>query len=320
MPRERWREIEHASTTPSSPDPSASRPSAAAGAVRRATTRCRHEVESLLAHERAASAFLETPAGRRGGRRPQAPTFVGRRVRSRIPLLRAARRRRNGRGLSCARRARSGAGRRHQDPAVALREPIRDACARFEHEARLLAALNHPEHRRDLRHVEETEWHHGAGASSCVEGESAGGIRRRTRARTSPASTPAMVPRTGLARPRRADDLPRQIAEALARRRTSAASSSRDLKPANIRITPDGVVRGSSTSASRSSGREARRPGVSRRAARATRRSSAAGRTRDGRSPRHRSAYIESRASRRGSRPTNAKRPLVASASSCWRC
>ena len=107
-----------------------------------------------------------------------------------------------------------------------------DRLARFEREARMLAALNHP-HIGAIYGVEEADGVRVL-VLELVEGET---LADSSRTRRAPA-------RDGLgtaARPRRWR-IARQIADALEAAHDKGIVH-RDLKPANIKITPDGVVK-----------------------------------------------------------------------------
>ena len=103
-----------------------------------------------------------------------------------------------------------------------------DRLARFQREAEVLAALNHPEHRGDLRARED--------APSCtalvmelVEGEDLARSRIR-------ASAAAPIPLD------EALPIAKQIAEALEAAHEQGIIH-RDLKPANIKVRADGTVK-----------------------------------------------------------------------------
>ena len=104
-----------------------------------------------------------------------------------------------------------------------------DRLARFEREARMVAALNHP-HIAAIHGVEESEGVRGL-VLELVEGDTL--ADRLARPAT---SAPAGLPL------REALDYARQIAEALEAAHDKGITH-RDLKPANIKVTPDGVVK-----------------------------------------------------------------------------
>ena len=138
-------------------------------------------------------------------------------------IVRAARRRRHGRGVSRARHASSIATSRIKVlPAALAADP--DRLARFKREAQTLAALNHP----NIAHIYGVEE-----------------ARRRPRARhgagrgRGPVACSSRAGRIPLA-----DALPiaRQIAEALEAAHEQGIVH-RDLKPANIKVRADGTVK-----------------------------------------------------------------------------
>ena len=184
----------------------------------------RHEVERLLAYEHAASDFLETPpivdSAFSAGSTPQA-LAVGQQI-GFVYASVQSRRRWHGRGLS---RPRFSARPRRGDqgpPAAFANDP--DRLARFEREARVLAALNHP----NIATIYGVERAEGVQALvlEVVEGET---LEQRLRRSSRLPLGESLA-------------LARQIAEAL-----EAAHDHnivhRDLKPANIKIRPDGVVK-----------------------------------------------------------------------------
>ncbi len=179
----------------------------------------RHEVESLLAHAGEASAFLETPA------------FPAARVAGEGPLVG----RRFGPYLVRSPLGAGGMGevyRAHDEqlgrevaikilPRLFSSDPER--LARFEGEARMLAALNHPHISAiyGLEHVDGSP----ALVLELVEGET---LAERIAKGPLPVAD--------------AFTIARQIAEALDAAHERGIVH-RDLKPANIKITPDGVVK-----------------------------------------------------------------------------
>ncbi len=183
----------------------------------------RNEVESLLAHEKAASSFLETPA------------FAGAAVASDIVSERALVGRRFGPYTVLAPIGSGGMGEvyRARDEKLGRQVAIKllpphfardpDRRARLESEARILAALNHP-HISAIYGVEEVE-DCPALVLEFVEGETLA-----DRLATSP-----LLLAQALA-------IARQIAEALAAAHERGIIH-RDLKPANIKVSPDGVVK-----------------------------------------------------------------------------
>jgi serine/threonine protein kinase/pimeloyl-ACP methyl ester carboxylesterase len=182
----------------------------------------RREVESLLAYQPKAQAFLETPVmkiaaamtGDQGG--SLVDSVLGSyRV---VALL--------GRGgMGEVYRARDT--RLSRDVALKVLPPAlaedQDRLARFRREAKLLASLNHP-HIAAIYGLEEAD-HHCALVLELVEGTTL--AERLARG--------ALPLDRGLA-------TGRQIAEALEAAHTHNIIH-RDLKPANIKITPDGVVK-----------------------------------------------------------------------------
>ena len=217
MTPERWRQVEdvyHAVMA----RPAAER----AGAVAELCASdevLRHEVESLLAHEEEASAFLETPAFPAASVAGEGP-LIGRRFGSylvRSPL--------GAGGMGEVYRAHDEQLGREVAikilPRLFSSDPER--LARFEGEARMLAALNHPHIGAiyGLEHVDGSP----ALVLELVEGET---LAERI------AKGPLPVAE--------AITIARQIAEALDAAHERGIVH-RDLKPANIKITPDGVVK-----------------------------------------------------------------------------
>jgi hypothetical protein len=185
----------------------------------------RREVESLLAYECDALTFMAAPALERaaaaliqpdtmseplGGQR-LGPYEIG-------SLLGAG-------GMGDVYRARDT--RLGRDVAIKILPDVFTAdanrCARFEREARLLAALNHP-HIGAIYGFEERDEIHGL-VLELVEGQT---LAHRLRA--GPLPIPEALTNA------------RQIAEALEAAHEKGIVH-RDLKPANIKITPDGIVK-----------------------------------------------------------------------------
>ena len=197
----------------------------------------RKEIESLLAHEAAATAFLETPSPATGDVRV-AGTLVGRRFGSYSVLgpLGAG-------GMGEVYRAHDE--QLGRDVAIKIlphlfsSDPQR--LARFEREARMLAALNHP-HIVAIYGREDVD---GAPALvlELVEGE----LLAERIAQHGDSTGPAVGARgLGRARPglpvHEALTIARQIAEALEAAHQRGVVH-RDLNPANIKITPSGAVK-----------------------------------------------------------------------------
>src|SRR6476620_8774025 len=190
------------------------------------------EVESLIAQESSAEAFMSVPAaalaGSAGLDQPRA-ALVGARFGSYTirSLLGVG-------GMGEVYRA-------HDDTlgrevAIKLLSPAFTAeperRARFEREARMLATLNHP-HIGAIYGVEEVEGVRGL-VLELVEGETLA-ERIAASARTA-GSNPPGLPMT------QALTIARQIVDALEAAHEKGIVH-RDLKPANIKITPDGVAK-----------------------------------------------------------------------------
>ena len=179
----------------------------------------RTEVESLLAHERAAGVFLETPALATADVAGAGP-LVGRRFGSYsvVAPLGAG-------GMGEVYRAHDE--RLGRDVAIKILPRLfashPERLARFENEARMLAALNHP-HIGAIYGLEDVD---GSPALvlELVEGETLA-----ERIAKGPLSLAHAL------------TIARQIAEALEAAHERGIVH-RDLKPANIKITPDGVVK-----------------------------------------------------------------------------
>ncbi len=182
----------------------------------------RQEVESLLAHASGASALLERPALELIGRRPTAEpsSFVGRRVGTHriLGLLGTG-------GMGEVYRANDT--KLGRDVAIKILPRIfttdSERRARFDREARSLAALNHP-HIGAIYGVEDID---GTPALilELVEGETLA-------ARIAQGAIPVRETLT----------IAGQIADALEAAHDKGIVH-RDLKPANIKITPQGVVK-----------------------------------------------------------------------------
>jgi serine/threonine protein kinase/Tol biopolymer transport system component len=211
------------------------------------------EVESLLIHEDAAAPLIETPAlkvaAKIMNKSPEdGVSLVGRQMGpyTLLSLLGAG-------GMGQVYRARDT--KLGRDVAIKLlpTEFTADADrrARFEREARLLAALNHP-HIAQIYGLEQSD-----GVQALVmelvlgetldeiiagAGHSALGTRKRSEPVPSPKGlAPDSVSRQALPL-NQALDIARQIADALDAAHEKGIIH-RDLKPANIKVTPDGTVK-----------------------------------------------------------------------------
>ena len=183
----------------------------------------RHEVEALLAHAQTAERFLESPIGELAAHvlaDDHRASLAGLQIGSYqiLSLLGTG-------GMGDVYRARDT--RLGRDVAIKvvanvfLSDPER--LARFEHEARVLATLNHP--------------HIGA-----IYGlEEAGGVRGLVLELVEGATLAERLA-TGPLPIQEALSVARQIAEALEAAHEKGIIH-RDLKPANIKITPDGTVK-----------------------------------------------------------------------------
>jgi len=184
-------------------------------------TELRSEVESLLNHDRSAASFLEgSPISSIGEHPPALALSAGARLGPYeiLSLIGAG-------GMGEVYRARDK--RLHRDVALKVlgtalaRDP--DRRARFEKEARAVAALNHP----NIVSLYDfgTEGEHLYTVSELIEGESLRGLLRR-------GSVPL----------RKVIDIAVQMADGLTAAHT-AGISHRDLKPENVMVASDGRVK-----------------------------------------------------------------------------
>ena len=235
MARGRWQQVEHVYNAVTS------RPerewAAAVAELCESDAALRNEVESLLAHEGAASAFLETSplatvdvevAGTLVGRRFGSYSVLG-------PL--------GAGGMGEVYRAHDE--RLGRDVAIKIlphlfsSDPQR--LARFEREARMLAALNHP-HIVAIYGREDVD---GAPALvlELVEGEMLAELIAQHDGSTGAAAGDRRLGRAKRGLPvHEALTIARQIAEALEAAHERGVVH-RDLKPANVKITPGGAVK-----------------------------------------------------------------------------
>ena len=179
----------------------------------------RHEVELLLAHDDQAASFLETPA------MPFDDSLVAKSLEGQCigPYQVSALIGTGGMGeVYRAHDAKLG-----RDVAIKVLPPMftadRERVARFDSEARMLAALNHP-HIGAIYGLEE------AGGMPALVLELVDGETLADRLRRGPVPTGDTLA------------IARQIADALDAAHRKRITH-RDLKPANIKVTPDGLVK-----------------------------------------------------------------------------
>ena len=181
----------------------------------------RREVELLLAHDDQAASFLETPA------MPFDDSLVAKNLEGQCigPYQVSALIGTGGMGeVYRAHDAKLG-----RDVAIKVLPPMftadRERLARFDSEARMLAALNHP-HIGAIYGLEECRRHAGARA---------GAGRRRDAGRSAAPWADAHGRGVGRSRDRSRTRSMRRIEQGIIHR---------DLKPANIKVTPDGAREG----------------------------------------------------------------------------
>ena len=179
----------------------------------------RHEVELLLAHNDQAASFLETPA------RPFDDSLVAKNLEGqRIGPYQVSALIGTG-GMGEVYRAHDA--KLGRDVAIKVLPPTfmadRERVARFDSEARMLAALNHP-HIGAIYGLEE------AGGMPALVLELVDGETLADRLRRGPVPTGDTLA------------IARQIADALDAAHRKRITH-RDLKPANIKVTPDGLVK-----------------------------------------------------------------------------